>query len=72
MVVGIPAVDQTSFSAAGVRHKGLTLKWGRRMKHTYPRAIRMVEAGQVDVCSLVTYCLGLDAFNAAFALAARR
>lgn len=71
-LLGIPAVDQTSFSAAGVRHKGLTLKCGCRMKHTYPRTIRMVEAGQVDVRSLVTHCFTLDAVNEAFALAARR
>jgi len=72
MVVGIPSVDQTTFSAAGVRHKGLTLKWVRRMKHTYPRAIQLVESGQVDVGSMVTHHFSLEDYEAAFDLATRR
>ena len=44
-----------------LRHrKGLTIKYVRRMKHTYPRAIAMVADGLVDVDRLVTHRFPLD------------
>jgi L-iditol 2-dehydrogenase len=42
------------------------------MKHTYPRAIRLAESGQVDLASLVTHRFPLEQGEAAFAVAARR
>jgi L-iditol 2-dehydrogenase len=42
VLAGIPAEERTSFKAASARRKGLTLVLCRRMKHTYPRAIRLV------------------------------
>ena len=42
-----------TFTATPTRRKGLTIKLVRRMKHTYPRAIRLVQKGLVDVKSLV-------------------
>src|SRR6185503_3808697 len=72
ILVGIPGEDRTSFSASVARRKGLTIKLSRRMKHTYPRAIRLVESGQVDVCSLVTHRLPLENIADAFAIAQRR
>jgi L-iditol 2-dehydrogenase len=54
VLVGIPANDRTAFNASTARRKGLTIKMVRRMKHTYPRAISLVEQGLVDVHSLVT------------------
>ena len=44
----------------------------RRMKHTYPRTIRLVESGLVDVRSLVTHRFSLENAAAAFATAERR
>ncbi len=55
VLAGIPGDNRTTFDAATARRKGLTVKWCRRMKHTYPRAIRLVESGMVDVASLVTH-----------------
>ncbi|MBN2549697.1 MAG: zinc-binding dehydrogenase [Anaerolineales bacterium] len=72
ILVGIPANDQTSFSASTARRKGLTIKLVRRMKHTYPRAIEMVTRGLVDVSSLVTHTFPLAQAMDAFQLAVRR
>jgi L-iditol 2-dehydrogenase len=72
VLAGIPDDDRTAFSAALARRKGLTIKMVRRMKHTYPRTIRLVESGLVDVRSLVTHRFSLENAAAAFATAERR
>ncbi len=72
VLVGIPADDRTSFQASVARRKGLTMKMVRRMKHTYPRAIRLVERGLIDVRSLVTHRFRLEEVVEAFAAAQRR
>jgi L-iditol 2-dehydrogenase len=72
ILVGIPPDDRTTFTASTARRKGLTIKLVRRMKHTYPRAIRLVESGMVDVRSLVTARFPLAKAAEAFAVAARR
>ena len=54
------------FTASAARHRGLTIKVVRRMKHTYPRAIRLVESGLVDVERLVTHVLPLPRIAEAF------
>jgi L-iditol 2-dehydrogenase len=72
VLVGIPADDRTAFSASVARRKGLTIKLSRRMKHTYPRAIHLVETGAVDVRSLVTHRFPLAQFDRAFDVACRR
>jgi L-iditol 2-dehydrogenase len=72
ILAGIPAEDQTSFTASVARRKGLTIKLVRRMKHTYPRAIELVSRGQVDVRSIVTHRFPLVEAREAFRLAERR
>ena len=72
VLVGIPPDDRTSFAASVARRKGLTIKLSRRMKHVYPRAIKLVESGLVDVRSLVTHRFPLIKSEEAFALAQRR
>lgn len=72
VLVGIPADDRTALTASAARRKGLTLKWSRRMKHTYPRATRLVQDGLVDVRSLVTHRFRLDQAPQAFEVARRR
>jgi len=67
IVAGIPAgEDAMTFSASTTRHKGLTIKIVRRMKHTYPRAIRLVQSGLVDVKPLATHLLPLERIDEAF------
>jgi L-iditol 2-dehydrogenase len=72
VLIGIPTGDRTAFTASVARRKGLTIKLNRRMKHTYPRAIRLVESGLVDVRSLVTHRFPLTEFDQAFSVAQRR
>jgi L-iditol 2-dehydrogenase len=72
VIVGIPDDDRTSFTASVARRKGLTIKLSRRMKHIFARSIRTVDAGLVDVRSLVTHRFPLTQVAEAFAVAQRR
>jgi L-iditol 2-dehydrogenase len=72
VVVGIPSHDQTSFTASTARRKGLTIKLSRRMNRVYPDVIRLVEAGQIDVRTMVTANLPLGEYKAAFDAATGR
>jgi L-iditol 2-dehydrogenase len=72
VIVGIPSVDRTAFTASTARRKGLTIKLSRRMNRVYPEVIQLVEAGFVDVRSVVTASRPLAEFKAAFSAAAAR
>jgi len=72
ILIGIPDDDWTKFPASVARRKGLTLKLVRRMKHTYPRAIQLVQRGVVDVGSLVTHRFPLSEYRSAFETAQKR
>ncbi|GAA0438631.1 sorbitol dehydrogenase [Acrocarpospora corrugata] len=72
VLVGIPDGDHTSFRASLARRKGLTLALVRRMNDVYPRAIRLVEEGRVNVSSLVSARYPLAEAPKAFAAAIRR
>lgn len=69
---GIPDGDRTSFTASQARRKGLTLVLVRRMNHAYPRAIRLVAQGLIDVSSIVTHRYPLERVDEAFAAAVAR
>jgi L-iditol 2-dehydrogenase len=70
LVAGIPADDTMTFKASTVRRKGLTIKMVRRMKHTYPRAIRLVQTGRVNVRPLATHVFPLERVAEAFEMVA--
>lgn len=72
VLVGIPSEDRTSFTASAARRKGLTILMVRRMKHTYPRAIALVQQGIIDVKSLVSQNFPLEDAGQAFAEAEKR
>lgn len=72
VLAGIPADNRTSFTAATARRKGLTIKMVRRMKLVYPRAIRLVAQGLVDVRSVITREFSLEQYQTAFSVAERR
>jgi L-iditol 2-dehydrogenase len=72
VLAGIPEEERTSFSASIARRKGLTIKMVRRMRNTYPRAIRLVSGGKVDVRSLVTHIFPMEQAKQAFESAERR
>jgi len=66
IIAGIPADDTMTMQASVLRRKGLTIKLVRRMKHTYPRAIRMVASGMVDVAPLARPVFPLEQVVEAF------
>jgi L-iditol 2-dehydrogenase len=68
VLVGISEDDQLRFKHSTVRRKGLTIRVARRMKHTYPRSIRMVERGAVDLSDLISHRFPLAQTPQAFAL----
>ena len=70
VLVGIPTGNAFALEAALVRRKGITIKMSRRMRHVYPRAIDMVQAGRVTFAPLVTHRFDLDGTPAAFELQA--
>lgn len=70
ILCGIPTDDTLTLNASTVRRRGLTIKLVRRMKHTYPRAIRLIQNKMVDVNPLVTHLLPLDRVGDAFELVA--
>jgi L-iditol 2-dehydrogenase len=70
IIAGIPSEDTMIFEASTARRKGLTIKLVRRMKHTYPRAIRLVQTGMVDVKSLATHLVPLEQITEAFEMVA--
>jgi len=72
VVVGIPSVDHTMFTASVARRKGLTVKLSRRMNRVYPACIRLVESGLVDTESVVTGKYPIADFDKAFSSAAKR
>lgn len=72
VLVGIPEGDRTTFQASLARRKGLTILMSRRMAEVYPRAIRLVEQGSVDLRSVVTERYPLEEAPAAFKAAASR
>jgi L-iditol 2-dehydrogenase len=72
VLIGIPASDLTSFRASEARRKGLKIQLIRRMKNTYPRAIRLVRSGAVDVRSLITHRYPLEDVGEAFSAAQAR
>jgi len=68
VLVGIPSEDRLTMKHSTPRRKGLTLKLCRRMKHTYPRAIRLAESGRVNLREMISHRFPLARAAEAFAL----
>jgi len=68
VLVGIPSEDKLAMKASTARRKGLTIKMCRRMKHTYPRAIRLAEDGGIELGGMVSHRFPLSRADEAFAL----
>jgi L-iditol 2-dehydrogenase len=68
VIVGISEDDRLIFKHSTVRRKGLTIRMARRMKHTYPRSIRLVESGVVDMKPMISHRFPLERTPEAFAL----
>lgn len=72
VMVGIPHRDQVSFRHSPARRKGLTIKFDRRMKHTYPRCMALVQAGRVDVKPIATHHFPLERLADGLEMASHR
>jgi L-iditol 2-dehydrogenase len=72
ILIGIPREDRITFTASKARGKDLNIKVVHRMKHTYPRAIQLVQSGRVDVRSLVTHRFPLADIAHAYGFAEKR
>jgi L-iditol 2-dehydrogenase len=70
IVAGIPVEDTMMLKASTIRGKGLTVKPIRRMKHTYPRAIHLVQRGAIDVLPIATHVFPLEQIADAFDMVA--
>ena len=70
VVVGIPEDDRLTLRHSVARRKGLTITMVRRMKHAYPRAIRLAESGAVSLGLLVSHRFPLRRAAEAFAQSA--
>jgi L-iditol 2-dehydrogenase len=70
VVTGICADDAIPLPHGASRKRGITVKVSRRMKHTYARAIALVEHGMVDVESMISHRYPLEEALRAFADAA--
>ena len=68
IIVATQADDRLAMRAFTPRVKGLTIRLVRRMKHTYPRAIRLVETGAIALKPLVTHTFPLEQITEAFEL----
>jgi L-iditol 2-dehydrogenase len=66
VLVGIPGDDRLQLQHSTARRKGLTLMMVRRMKHTYPRAIRLATSGAIDLDDLISETVPLSDAPAAF------
>jgi L-iditol 2-dehydrogenase len=65
MLVGIPYDDKLQLTHSTARRKGLSLIVSRRMKHTYPRAIRLAQSA-VDLDDLISHHFPLEQTPEAF------
>lgn len=72
VLVGIPSEDVTKFTASAARRRGLTVKFSRRMKNTFPLAIKLVATGKINLKPLITHTYALNDYLEAFHKAADR
>ncbi len=68
VLVGIPGPDKLEMKHSTARRKGLTIRVSRRMKHVFPRAIRLVQSGAIDLLSIASHRFPLAQAPEAFAL----
>jgi len=68
VLVGIPENDRFSLDHSTARRKELSVLFSRRMKHTYPGAIRLAQMNHVDLKSFITHRFPLNRLPEAFSL----
>jgi L-iditol 2-dehydrogenase len=68
VIVGISEDNLLAFNHSVVRRKGLTIRLARRMKHTYPRSLSLVQSGAINLLDMVSHRFPLEQTPHAFAL----
>ena len=68
VLVGIPGDDTMRLQHSTGRRKELSLVFSRRMKHTYPEALRLVMEGIIHLQGLITHRFPLEEGPRAFRL----
>ena len=68
VLVGIPGPDKLEMKHSTARRKGLTIRLSRRMKHVYPRGIKLVMSGAVDLTGIVSHHFSLAQTPQAYVL----
>lgn len=69
VLVGIPSEDTMTMKASVARRKGLTIMLSRRMKHVYPRAIKLaIMPNGVDLDDMISHHFPLAQADKAYAL----
>ncbi len=71
VLTGISGAVEDPIPVEVARRKGLTVRWCRRFRHNYPRAIALVSAGLIDVKKIVSHSFPLERTPEAFALVSR-
>jgi L-iditol 2-dehydrogenase len=72
VLLGYWKQDQVAIPGITAMRKGLTVRFVRRMKNTFERAIDLASRGMVDVASLVTHEFSLEQAAEAFVRAEQR
>jgi L-iditol 2-dehydrogenase len=72
VLVGYWEADAVTLPGITAMRKGLTIRFVRRMKHTFPRAVELVRRGEVNLAALVTHEFPLGQVAEAFARAEQR
>jgi L-iditol 2-dehydrogenase len=68
VLVGISEDDTLVLKHSTVRRKGLTIRLARRMKHTYPRSIKLMQSGAVNLSRIISHRFPLEKTPEAFEL----
>ena len=66
VLVGIPSDDHIQMKHSTARRKGLSIMMSRRMKHVYPRTIRLAGSGKIDLDDIISHRFPLTQANEAF------
>jgi L-iditol 2-dehydrogenase len=72
VLVGYWEADQVTLPGIRAMRKGLTIRFVRRMRHTFPRALELVRQGLVNLPALISHEFKLSDVAEAFARAEKR
>jgi L-iditol 2-dehydrogenase len=72
VLIGYWKTDQVTLPGIQAMRKGLTIRFVRRMKHTFPRALELVRQGLVNLPALISHEFPFHEITDAFARAEKR